>query len=393
MEEKVRMEKSGTRKHTLIRRLGSAVDSSPFLKYAENVYSQCGEDGILKEIFRRLPCRSSRSCVDIGAWDGEHLSNTRNLFQSKDTVWRGLLIEADEERATQCRQLYQSQGKSHVDVWCGLVGLEGVTSLTHLLQQYNVDVDFDFLNIDVDGADYHLWRNCCVEGKYHPLVVCIEFNPTIPNDIVIIQEANTHVHKGNSLLALVELGKELGYKLVVTTTWNAIFVSEELFSTLLQDDVKQYDNSIHLLHTTSMITEIFQTYEGELLLAGPKKLLWHNVPINPQSIQVLPKKERVFPFAPQSKLVDNQTGLDNAESKRCSEQINNVSKRKAKTKDLNNQHNFVKRFKKYIRQIVASPISVLCIGVFLGFTLSHAASKLCRYWDRKYITTRNPMQM
>ena len=59
-----------------------------------------------------------------------------------------------------------------------------------------------------------------------------------------------------------------------------------------------FDNSIHALHSSSMITEIFQTYEGELILSGPKKLIWHKVPINTQKIQVLPKKDRKFPFSP-----------------------------------------------------------------------------------------------
>ena len=51
------------------------------------------------------------------------------------------------------------------------------------------------------------------------------------------------------------------------------------------------------MHGTSMVTELFQTYEGELVLVGPRKLLWHRLAINPQSIQVLSKKQRKFPFA------------------------------------------------------------------------------------------------
>jgi hypothetical protein len=47
-----------------------------------------------------------------------------------------------------------------------------------------------------------------------------------------------------------------------------------------------------------MVTGLFQTYEGELKLVGPRKLLWHRLAINPQRMQVLPARQRKFPFAP-----------------------------------------------------------------------------------------------
>jgi hypothetical protein len=160
-----------------------------------------------------------------------------------------------------------------------------------MLADLKAPLDFDFLSIDVDGADYHIWKSC--HNHYTPRVVCIEFNPTIPNDVVFIQEPDCSIHKGSSLLALIELGKDMGYNLVVTTTFNAIFVHESITSSL-----PVINNSIDVLHSSSMVTEIFQTYEGELVLCGPKKLIWHRIPINPQKIQVLSKKDRKFPFSP-----------------------------------------------------------------------------------------------
>ena len=51
--------------------------------------SQGGEDGILEEIFRRIPVSANQTakrrwCVEFGAWDGVHLSNTRQLLKSKE---------------------------------------------------------------------------------------------------------------------------------------------------------------------------------------------------------------------------------------------------------------------------------------------------------------------
>ena len=65
-----------------------------------------------------------------------------------------------------------------------MVSIEGKSSLKSLLQRHEIPFDFDFLSIDIDGADYHIWKS--LGKEYRPLVVCIEFNPTIPNDIGLV---------------------------------------------------------------------------------------------------------------------------------------------------------------------------------------------------------------
>ncbi len=45
---------------------------------ARDQFSQNGEDGILREILRRIQ-PSSKWCLEVGAWDGLHLSNARRL--------------------------------------------------------------------------------------------------------------------------------------------------------------------------------------------------------------------------------------------------------------------------------------------------------------------------
>jgi hypothetical protein len=200
-------------------------------------------------------------------------------------------LEANSERAEQLAKLYED--RPDIKTLSVLVEIDGENSLSGLLRGVSVSADFDFLSIDIDGADYHMWKS--LKSEYAPRVVCIEFNPTIPNDVVFIQEPDCSIHRGSSLLALVELGTELGYTLVVTTTFNAIFVKDSLVPLL-----PAFDNSLDALHSSSMITEIFQTYEGELIYCGPKKLIWHKIPINPQKMQVLCKKDRKFPFSPLS---------------------------------------------------------------------------------------------
>jgi hypothetical protein len=291
-------------------------DTSYFLRFAKNFTSQGGEDGILDEIFRLVGTSDTPYCVEIGAWDGKHLSNTYQLVFEKR--WGGLLVEANPERCHALSTLYSNRP----DVAClaCLVDIEGEHSLANILHAQQVAEDLDFISIDVDGADYHLWDS--IGRKYTARVVCIEFNPSIANHVHYVQPRDITVQEGSSLLALVELGRSMGYHIVATTTFNAIFVRADLLY-LLPDGIFTYlpplgsqsgnwtvstpvlkatlDRTVDLnsLHNCAMVTDMYQTYSGELKFCGPKKLLWHRVPMNPQQMQVVKsKKERVFPFKP-----------------------------------------------------------------------------------------------
>ena len=302
------------------RKLRDCRDSSYFLRFAKNRTSQGGEDGILCKLFELIGTTSKPYCVDIGAWDGQHLSNTYNLIQELN--WGGLLVEANSERYATLCNLYANRP----DVTCidCLVDIDGDNALTTILQNQNAPKDLDFISIDVDGADYHLWHT--IGSTYKPRVMCIEFNPTIPNHVHYVQERDIAIQEGSSLLALTELGRSFGYHLVVTTTFNAIFVRHDLMhhlplniftylptagshklpinnchTSISEPSEHSIDRVVDLnsMHNCSMATDIFQTYCGELKLCGPKKLMWHRVSMNIQQMQAIkPKKDRVFPFAP-----------------------------------------------------------------------------------------------
>ncbi len=253
---------------------------------ARSVVSQHGEDGLLDKIFAILPgAERSRWCVEFGAWDGKHLSNTWHLIA--DEGWSAVLIEADRSRYKTLAERFSDNPR--VTTINAFVSLDGRHSLDVLLAASPIPRDFDLLSIDIDGIDYHVWDSVRL---YQPKVVVIEYNPTIPNDIVFVQPRDPSVSQGSSAAAFVRLAKTKGYELIAATTCNLIFVTSEYFP-LFQID----DNSLaNLRDWHDHETRIYQLYDGTLVVDGCDQLCWHGIGMK-DSIQVLPRMLRKFPGA------------------------------------------------------------------------------------------------
>jgi len=280
------------------------------IQFATDITSQNGEDGIIHKIFSDvlLPLENDdegntrvRYCVDVGAWDGKHLSNTFSLLnpQSPSRSWKGVLIEADPDRFRALQTLHEPSGNICINT---MVSSDPTSkdSLASILKRQapELPVDFDFLCIDVDGSDYWLLHEM-FEKKYKPKVVCIESNPTMPNDLIYIPARNDTTRHGCSLSALVELAEENGYVLIETTIYNAFFVPKYLYHKYFEAHVP--DTSIEALHETTMGTELYQLYDGTLKLWGCKKLLWHRISMDEHRMQMISSSQRNFPFAPSNR--------------------------------------------------------------------------------------------
>jgi hypothetical protein len=256
--------------------------NSPLLKYSRNVASQNGEDGIIEHIFSRLPAATKRHFVEFGAWDGKHLSNCFNL--ANNPGWNGLFIEANEGKF---EQLILNHGRSE-NITClnRFVEFEGPNRLDNLIDQTRFPIDFDLLSIDIDGPDYFVWESM---EEFRPKVVIIEFNPSIPNDVVFVQAKDMTVNQGSSLLALILLGKKKGYELICATSCNAIFVLSEFYEAFGLES-----NHITQLYTPHCDGRIFHGYDSYVYITGMPRLLWSNVDISSHDLQVLPKSLRKF---------------------------------------------------------------------------------------------------
>ncbi len=266
------------------------IQSNRLLEHRSNITSSHGEDGIIAKIFETIG-EQTRWCVELGALNGKHDSNVWNLLKQK--VWSGVLIEADQ---TYFAKLVSEYSDVPVAVCVNeFVSFEGPHRLDAIFARIPIPKEFDLFSLDIDGNDYHLWESLV---EYTPRVVVVEFNPSIPNDVEFIQPRDMNVYQGSSLRALVTLGKKKGYELVCANEANGFFVRAELFPLFGISD-----NSLEALRTDHQFeTKLFQLYDGTLMLSGNTRLLWHNLPIDTDKLQVLPPHKRRYPanISPQS---------------------------------------------------------------------------------------------
>jgi hypothetical protein len=252
-----------------------SVDS-PLLKYQKNIESQNGEDGIIAYIFSILPSADKKYCVEFGAWDGKYLSNCFNLV--RNCGWFGLFIEANDEKF---KQLLINHGKSNnVTCFNRFVEFEGPNRLDNIIDEADFPIDFDLLSVDIDGADYFVWESL---QRFRPRVVIIEFNPSIPNDVIFVQAKDMNIHQGASLLALIMLGKQKGYELICVTECNAIFVLSEFYELF---GLKS--NHITTLYSPSADGRIFHGYDSYVYITGMPRLMWSATDVSSDDFQVLP---------------------------------------------------------------------------------------------------------
>ena len=257
--------------------------NSPLLQYASNVQSQNGEDGILSFILHKIPSQPEQLfCVEFGAWDGVHLSNCYNLIWNFG--YRGLLIEANKLKYSQLESNYRE--RPDVKLLNQFVDFEGEDSLNEILSKANVPVNFNLLSIDVDGTDCFIWQSLTT---HRPRVVVIEFNPTVPNDVVFVQAKDSTINQGASLLAMVELGKQLGYELLCCTVCNAIFILKEYYNIF-----GLASNHPSTLYRPVCNGRIFHGFDSVIHIVGMPLLIWSNQVVNSEKLQIIEETERYY---------------------------------------------------------------------------------------------------
>jgi hypothetical protein len=213
----------------LATRTGDALSGEEDLtRYEAKVFSQNGEDGIIVELLRRIGA-PTKWFVEFGAARG---IQGNCVFLADVLGWKGLFIECGDEQFAALAAKYA--GNPHIATLQAFVTPGSVEAL---FAQAGVPTEPDILSIDVDGADWWVWRAIT---SYRPRLVVIEYNASIDLDrgVTVPEDVGPWdgtAYVGASLGALEALAAVKGYRLVYTDLAgvNSFWVREDLADSLV----------------------------------------------------------------------------------------------------------------------------------------------------------------
>lgn len=197
--------------------------NSDFEKYKYNVFSQNGEDGIIQELLLRLQEKISKDpwCVEFGAWDGIHMSNTFNLVKNG---WNAFYIEGNSKRYNQLKKTCSKYSKLSSECKYVEKDSDSPNSLENILKSKSIPLTFDILSIDIDSFDLEIWESL---KSYSPKIVIIEINSSyLPGILKWHTGKPGNKFGGNSFSATLMVAKNKGYQLICHTG-NMIFIKKE----------------------------------------------------------------------------------------------------------------------------------------------------------------------
>lgn len=194
-----------------------------------SIFSQNGEDGLLLWLLERTGA-PVKTFAEIGI---ENARECNTAVLGFVLGWDGLLVEADPLGAAAAERLVRRMLKdrpNRIEVRCLTVTTDNIDSLL-------ADGELGVLSIDVDGADYWLWK---AVRRARPRVVVIEYNaslgpepaitvPYVPGFSAHAAHPSGYYH-GASLAALEKLGRQKGYDLVAVCSAgvNAFFLRQDI---------------------------------------------------------------------------------------------------------------------------------------------------------------------
>ena len=209
----------------------------------------------LDVIYESLFGRRTDGCfVEVGAFDGEYVSNTSGLA---DIGWTGYYIEPIPEYCERCK--VRHAGNKNVIVSQCAIGAESgeaeinvggplstirddvkenfesldwakgnfpgekiqVQQLTleEYLVKHRVKSEFELLVVDVEGYEWNVFRNFDIQ-RWRPRMVVIELHDQNDDYLLLREELN----------ALVRYFDDNGYKIIYKDSTNTIYVPKDSYS-------------------------------------------------------------------------------------------------------------------------------------------------------------------
>ncbi len=206
-------------------------------KYEYSLYSQNGEDGILRYIFSEIGYKN-RYFVEIG-FEATECNTLRLMLKEKLS---GVLIDGEKVSVKKFNKTAKQMGITDVKAIAQFLNTENLKSV---FARAEVPEEFDLLSIDVDGNDYWFWNAI---DFVNPRVVIVEFNASlgpnlslaVPYDPAFMRHEK---HKSGfycsaSLTAFYKLAEKKGYSLIGCDSngVNAFFIRKDCIT----ENIRQY---------------------------------------------------------------------------------------------------------------------------------------------------------
>jgi hypothetical protein len=186
--------------------------------YRKKIFSEYSQDGVIEKIFEIIGT-TNKFFVEFGSNGTDNgMGNTPYL---RKKGFDGLLMDGSETP-------YDIKTDKTYEVKIEMVT---ASNINNLFNKYNVPSDFDFLSIDIDGQDFHVWNKL---ENYNPRVVSIEMNiHMIPGIDLVLKRNDNYIWDashltGASITSLKKLGIKKGYSMVCICCSDAIFVRNDL---------------------------------------------------------------------------------------------------------------------------------------------------------------------
>ncbi len=215
--------------------------------FKANIHSQNGEDGVIAELVQRIGLVVNQDfwCVEFGAWDGVHLSNTFALVKSKSAT--AVMIEGDEQKFVSLKETAEKypsiiplegfvtgnqfpEESPTTGLFSGAFSREKMATLDQILSTTPCPKDYELLSIDIDSFDLEVWA---AHQDFKPKIVVIEINSSLEPGIL---QWHGRGRVGNSFSSTLAIARAKGYSLVCHTG-NMIFVRNDLAQLVALDEL------------------------------------------------------------------------------------------------------------------------------------------------------------
>lgn len=193
-------------------------------------YSQCDEDGIIRECLRRIGDVTplSRTFLEIGCGDGRENCTHQLLLDG----FRGVWIDGSQANVASIQAALGSTAFEDLLVLRTFVTAENAAALADDAASFAGTRELDFVSLDIDGNDAHVMARLL--PVLAPKLLCVEYNAKFrpPTSLAMAYDAEHQWLGGDYFGASLQFWVDQlqGYRLVCCNLSgaNAFFVRQDL---------------------------------------------------------------------------------------------------------------------------------------------------------------------